>query len=469
VIVVVGAGLTGLTVAHELAWRGLPVTVVERGPTVGGLARSFRVSGFTFDLGPHRFHTEDPGVLALVRAVLGEDALDIPRSSAVRAFGRTFAWPLGRDAFRALPLRVALGGALDLLRPRPPAGASFESDIVHRYGRTLYETFFRGYTERFLGIPPAELDADWARAGIDRAVIDRRARANALARLLSGALLPARVETTFLYPRQGMGEFAERLAARIAAAGGRVLAGREVTALEAEGDRVVAVRAGDERLAADGVVWTAPLPLAQRLLGLEPAPLELVGTVLHAVTLRAPASLGRQWVYYSDPDVPFVRASDPTRFSPASAPAGHGALCVERTCRPGDTVWRGAERDVPAVLRALVRVGALRTEGDVLDVRVERVPDTYPVYRLGYRATLREALASLRRWRNLLPAGRCGRFWYNNMDHSIAQGIRVAAGIAAGRDLRDVDVGERDYWAAGGDGGGALSLAPAPSYAAPGR
>ena len=60
------------------------------------------------------------------------------------------------------------------------AGESFEADIVNKYGRTLYEIFFKPYTEKFLFYSPAELHRDWARAGVNRAVIDKRAQSDGL-------------------------------------------------------------------------------------------------------------------------------------------------------------------------------------------------------------------------------------------------------------------------------------------------
>ncbi len=444
-IAIVGAGVCGLTIAGQLARAGTPVTVLERDGAVGGLAKTFRYGAHAFDVGPHRFHTEDARVAAVVREAMGRELLEIPRASAVRAFGALHPWPLRPRVLWSLPPRLLLRGALDALRRERPEGDSFEAEIVGRYGRTLYETFFAPYTRRFLDREPAGVHRDWARAGVDRAVIDRRVRASGLIDLARGALVPRSVETTFLYPRSGVGRFAESLAEEVTALGGTIRLGRPASALEVDGDRVTSVTVGDERFPCDGVVWTGPIGHALRLLGGEEPALEFRSTILYNIEVASPARLPYQWIYFGGGEA-FVRISQPTAFSPAAAPPGRSGICAEITCREGDELWNEPSRRIPRVIEDLVHSGALARPAEVTEIHVECVADTYPVYALGYREELRRALRALSRWKNFLVAGRSGRFWYNNMDHSIAQGLAVAREIEAGQALSEVHVGEREFW-----------------------
>ena len=112
-------------------------------------------------------------------------------------------------------------GAKDLLFKESLPGESFEADVVNKYGRTLYEIFFEPYTRKFLFYSPAELHRDWARAGVNRAVIDKRAQADSLWSLLKTTMMPKPVETMFLYPPNGVGRFSDKLADHIRQAGGR--------------------------------------------------------------------------------------------------------------------------------------------------------------------------------------------------------------------------------------------------------
>ena len=268
-VVVVGAGVAGLTAADRLLDHGADVTLLEREDRVGGLARSSRYDGVTFDIGPHRFHTDDEGVDHFVREVLGPDVIEIDRSSAVWLFDAYHDWPLGRSSLLKLPPMGMLRAGLDLFRRPAATDESLESYILSRYGRTLYEIFFKPYTEKFLTYRCRDLHRDWASAGINRAVIDQRYRFDNLFRVAWTTLLPPRVTTHFVYPRSGgIDRFSERIAERIRGKGGRISTSAKVEAVETEGERIVAVTTSSgQRVPCDEILWTAPLPLLARLLG----------------------------------------------------------------------------------------------------------------------------------------------------------------------------------------------------------
>jgi len=151
-ITIVGAGVAGLTIGHQLARQGYAVTVLEGHDVVGGLGRSWHYSNpagggdFHFDVGPHRFHTENPRVEAFVREILAEDAHEIPRKSGVRMFGKFHEWPLRPSILLSMPFSLMFRAGLDLFKKEQLAGESFEADIVNKYGRTLYNIFFKPYT-----------------------------------------------------------------------------------------------------------------------------------------------------------------------------------------------------------------------------------------------------------------------------------------------------------------------------------
>lgn len=450
-VTIVGAGVAGLTIGYQLARRGYEITVVERNHVVGGLGRTFHYGDFHFDVGPHRFHTENPRVAGFIRSILQEEAIEIPRKSGARMFGRFHDWPLRPSILMAMPLKLMITGARDLLfRERLP-GESFEADVVNKYGRTLYEIFFEPYTRKFLFYSPTELHRDWARAGVNRAVIDKRAQADSLWGLLKTTMMPKPVETMFLYPPTGVGRFSDLLAASIREQGGRIILGRDVVDIETAGRRISAIRTAEERIACENMVWTGPLTTLNRLLGLHDVDLEYLSTIFYNFEISKPPRLDYQWTYFGGDEI-FSRVTAPEAFLKSTVPPGKSGLCVEVTSRQSDGRWQNPESLTPQIVADLVRTGMIESESDIDRVHIERVPFTYPIYKLNYLQELTRNLRDLGRFSNLLLAGRCGRFWYNNMDHSIGQGLTMADKVLRGEVLSEIETADREFWAIEEDG-----------------
>ena len=450
-VTIVGAGVAGLTIGYQLAERGYTVTVIERNHVVGGLGRTFHYGDFHFDVGPHRFHTENPRVAEFIKSILKEEAIEIPRRSGARMFGGYHEWPLRPSILLALPFSLMLRGAKDVLFKERLEGESFEADIVNKYGRTLFDIFFEPYTRKFLFYSAKELHRDWARAGVNRAVIDKRAHSDNLLSLLKNTLFPKAVDTMFLYPPHGVGRFSDLLAESIRGRGGRVILGEAVTKIETDGQRITAVHTSKERIASDNVVWTAPLSTINALLGIEGVDLEYLSTIFYNVEINKPPKRDYQWTYFGGDEI-FSRVTSPEAFLPSTVPPGKSGLCVELTCLEGDERWQHPERWTDKVLDDLVRTNMIDSRADVGNVHIERVPFTYPIYKLNYFNELTRNLRTLAGYKNLLLAGRCGRFWYNNMDHSIGQGLTMSDKILRGAVWSQIDPADREFWSADEDG-----------------
>jgi protoporphyrinogen oxidase len=427
-VVVVGGGVAGLVTAHLLAESGVEVVVVEKFERVGGLARSYRYDGFVFDCGPHRFHTENPNVKAYLDRVLQGHATAFPRKSEVYFEGQYYRWPLHPKNLVQLPPALAARSAVDLAVNgwKTYGSGTFEDYVLRQYGPTLYAHFFRDYSVKFLGIHPRDTHPDWAKVGLNRAIIDDKLQMQNLGQLAKSTLLQFnKAEIDFLYPKGGLQVTWDIVAERIRALGGRILTGTGAQLVPGKG-RIASVLAGDVRIDPSVVVWTAPLPLACAQLGLDVPDLPYLATLFYNVLVRGDVARDYQWCYYGAPELVFSRVSTPRFFSSDTAPAGTTGLCAEVTCREGDARWKHAERLTGWVVDDLVRVGMVARRGDVMDVRVERVPETYPIYHRTYPAQLERARRDLAAYENLQLAGRTGMFWYNNMDHSLENAMQLA-------------------------------------------
>lgn len=430
-VVVVGGGVAGLVTAHLLVEAGADVVVIEREPVLGGLARSFvydtRAGRFVFDIGPHRFDTANPNVNAWLERVLHQKSTWFPRKSEVYFCGDYYSWPIKPQNLTQLPPGLAAKSFVDLATNglKTYGEDNFMNYVLRQYGPTLYQNFFEGYSIKFLGIHPRDTHSDWAKVGINRAIIDDKAQMQNLVQLLKSTLLQFnKTAQRFLYPTGGMHEtwaVAERL---VVEGGGRVITG-ESAVLEHDGRRVTAVVAGRERIEPSVVVWTAPLTDASEQLGLGRPPLSYLGILCFNVMVAEDCIRDYQWCYYGAPELVFNRISIPRFFSPTTCPAGTTGYCCEVTCMAGDERWRHAERLTDWVIDDLAKVGLVKDRANVIDARIERIRESYPVYRLDYPGHLDAARTAIARFSNLRLAGRTGLFWYNNMDHSVENAMQL--------------------------------------------
>ena len=442
-VVIVGGGVAGLVSAQLLQEAGAKVVVIERNAEVGGLARSMRYDGFSFDVGPHRFHTENPNVKAYLDRVLKGDATLFPRLSEVYFQGSYYRWPLHPKNLLQLPLPLALRSGVDLAINgfKEYDLDTFEQYVLKQYGPTLYEHFFRGYSEKFLGIHPRETHPDWAKVGINRAIIDDKLQMQNLAQLAKSTLTQFnKVEIPFMYPTEGMQQAWQKVSAIIRAKGGKILTSTKARR-EGKNGKIEHVWAGEERITPSMVIWTAPITLAMKQLNLEIPDLPYLGLLLYNVCVESDVPRKYQWCYYGEDDLIFNRISIPKFFSPATVPNAKAAgLCVELTCMEGDTRWQNAERLTDWVVDDLVKVGLIKSRRQVHNVHVERIPESYPIYHKHYPRELEKARRALGQFENLHLAGRTGMFWYNNMDHSIENAMQLCKRLL--RDAGRADVEE---------------------------
>jgi protoporphyrinogen oxidase len=454
-VVVIGGGPAGLTAAYQMAKLGWPVTVLEADDMLGGISRTAQYKGYRFDIGGHRFFTKIAPVEALWHEILEKEFISVPRMSRIHYNGKFFDYPLkAGNALAGLgpvnAVRIFLSYLWWHYRPYP-IEENFEQWVTNRFGKRLFEIFFKTYTEKVWGIPCTEIRAEWAAQRIQGLSL-AKAILNATALNKRSTDIKTLIHE-FQYPRLGPGQMWETCAQKIERLGGRVLMKHYVTAIEHRDGRIVAVRAetpdGERRFEAEHFFSTMPVRSLVRALDPQP-PADVVADaeglryrdfLVVALMLNKQDLFPDNWIYIHTPGVKVGRIQNFNNWSKAMVPEpGTTCLGMEYFCFKGDGLWESRDADlVTQAARELEELG-LAKAADVKDGAVIRMPKAYPIYDSTYRQHLDGVRAFIDPLANLHTVGRNGMHKYNNQDHSMLTAMfAVQNMLGASHDIWEVN------------------------------
>ena len=446
-VVALGGGPAGLTAGYLLAKQGHPVIVLESTDQVGGLARTEVRDGYRFDLGGHRFFTKSREVDDLWHEVLGDEFLKRPRQSRIYWRHKFLEYPLqGMDVVRKLgpvDLTKAVGSYLVAALTPGRREDTFEEWVVNRFGRWLFNQYFKSYTEKVWGVSTSEIRSEWAAQrirGLSFFAAARSAffgnRGNKIKSLIS----------EFNYPRYGPGQMWERMRDEIVAHGGEVRLNAPVTRLRRDGDRVVELVAGGETMTPSYVI--SSLPLRATVGFSEPeAPVDVRDAarglryrdfLTVALVIEDERMFPDNWIYIHDPSVRVGRIQNFRSWSPWMVPNETDAsIGMEYFCFEGDELWSSSDEELVAIAtREIQQLGLARADKVKMGF-VVRVHKAYPMYDAEYAHRVSTIRAWLDTIPNLIQVGRNGLHRYNNSDHSMLTAMRAVENIlnGAGHDI----------------------------------
>jgi protoporphyrinogen oxidase len=506
---VIGAGPAGLTAAYELLKRTDIVPIVlEQSGYLGGLSRTVNYKGNRIDIGGHRFFSKSArvmnwwlNILPLESHVAGQvqiayqgktatlppqDATPNPghanpghpdkvmllrhRKSRIYFMRQLFSYPitLSVDTLHKLGLprttRIAFSYLRALLFPLRDE-RNLEQFFINRFGRELYLTFFKSYTEKVWGLPCKDISAEWGAQRIKGLSILK-----SLAHIV-GKLRPAgktglaqkNVETSlieqFLYPKFGPGQMWEEVGRQVTHLGGEILLGWSVEQLERTDDgRIASLIARHtptqecRRFTAD--YFFSTMPVKDLIAGMQPpAPQAVrniaaglvyrdfitVGLLCDNVNLREPSGelVKDNWIYIQEPDVLVGRLQIFNNWSPAMvADPAKTWLGLEYFCNESDSLWQMTDAAIIELAKSEMAALNMLDPAAVSDAIVIRMAKTYPAYFGSY-----EHFPEIIKWvdsiENLFLIGRNGMHKYNNQDHSMLTAMTAVDNIVANIRSRD--------------------------------
>lgn len=453
VTIIFGAGPAGLTAAWELSKNNHECLVLESDPIfVGGIARTAEYKGYRFDIGGHRFFTKSSEVKRIWHEILSPTdwLIGVPRLSRIYYSGKFFAYPLKPfDALFKLGIFKTILSVLSYLKYKVfpiKNPISFEDWIINNFGKRLYLTFFKSYTEKVWGIPCSKISADWAAQRIKGlsliGAIKSAFQIPKITKKQKSKVIKTLIDK-FDYPRLGPGMMWEEATKKINQSNSSVLMGQRVDKihLDITNKRVVSCETINLEKTSDvfkGNNFISTLPIKNLINSIIPKPpieitksansLKYRDFLTVVLILDKKESFPDNWIYIHDPSVKLGRVQNFKNWSAEMVPnPNHTALGLEYFCDEGDSLWTMKDQDLISLgLEEMVKIG-LAEESWFLDGTVVRMPKSYPVYDDEYK----RHVEVIKNWldinaTNLQLVGRNGMHMYNNQDHSM-----LAAYLAA--------------------------------------
>ncbi|CAN5519754.1 hypothetical protein BH10ACI2_BH10ACI2_07010 [soil metagenome] len=455
-VAVIGAGPAGMTAAYQISKRNdVEVTLFEKSNAVGGLAKSITLWDQIVDIGPHRFFSSDSRVNKFWLEIVEDNYQMVNRLTRIFYNDRFFYYPLKPlDAFAKLGIfetaRCVFSYLKEKLSPTPVKG-DFESWVTSRFGKRLFDVFFKTYSEKLWGISCKELDADFAAQRIKKLSL-----LEAVKNAFFGGGEHKTLVDQFAYPNGGTGMVYDRMAERFTENGGNLRLECGVNRVLTEGNRVKGLELETgERLEFDHVISSMPLSLL--VSRLESAPedirekagsLKFRNTILVYLKVDSVDLFRDNWLYVHSPSLKCGRITNFRNWvTNLYGDEKSSILCMEFWCNGDEEVWQLPDSDLIDLAKREIADTGLTRGAKILDGSVYRINRCYPIYSIGYRQILEPIENYLRTVENLIPIGRYGAFKYNNQDHSILMGLLAAENVVDDKcnDLWEINTDYDEY------------------------
>ena len=439
-VVVIGAGITGLSVAHKCAEMGHKVTVLEKEPVLGGISTTFTWRDMPLDLGPRVFHMKTPGTISFVEEIVGDSLVKKPRNVRLMLDNKYFKYPLDlSEVLVKFPIYKTAMMGLDFITARVTNHFSkneydsFEAWGKGNFGRSLYSLATGDFTAKVWGMSPKLLSPRLAKQKL--APIKLR---ELIMKLFGRETGDRALFTQYCYPEKGIGELFDGMAKGIEKKGGKIIYNAEVKTLNMEDKRIASITyEKDDKISEISGDWiVSTVPMSDLMRHIKPSMDFEVLEESDALTYRAmkfvfllikrPQVLESDWVYLLDRELNFNRITEQKNIHPGAYPKDKTVICMEICCDEGDSVWNGSNQDLLELAMKDIKRLKLVNPDEVESCLTKQIKHGYPVYSLDFDSRLIRSIGRLKNYKNLISCGRQGLFVNTLIHENLEMGFMAA-------------------------------------------
>ncbi len=487
--IIIGAGPAGLTAAYELLKKtDIQPVIYEMSGGIGGISKTVNYKGNLLDVGSHRFFSKSDLVMdwwfnllplqgkrAKDDKKLGrkielskkkgapdpekDDKVMLVRGRLTRIFylKKFFDYPISltletmtKIGFLRM-IKIVVSYVNIRLKPIREE-KSLEDFFINRFGKELYLTFFKDYTEKLWGIECNKIAPDWGAQRIKGLSIGKAIR-HALSEMRKKDQSKG-VETSliakFYTPKYGAGQMWETASDEIEKMGGKIYLNKQVVRINWENEKITSVVIRDEKgveVVEKADYFFSTMPVSELIEGMGEKVPNKVKKVAKGLVYRDFISVGLflkkmkiknetkiktindvipdSWVYVQERSATMCRFQVFNNWSPYIL-KDENVVCLglEYMVSEKDKVWQMTDDELSKfAIKDLMEIGVIDPE-NVVDQTVARMKKAYPAY-FGTYGEFDKIKEFADRFENLYLIGRNGMHKYNNMDHSMLSAMEA--------------------------------------------
>lgn len=422
-IIILGAGLAGLSAAWHLQKGGKDCLVFEKEKEIGGLCSSKKIGGFTFDCDGHLLHFRHSYTFNLVKELLKGNLAEHQRNACIYFDGKFVRYPFQANLYGLASCVIKdclLGIAQRLKDSRVRKNLNFLEWINRTFGSGIAKYFMIPYNTKFWRMPPRELTCEW---------LDGFIPVPLLKEVIKGALEENKKEfgynARFWYPKIGG---INNLPLVLGKSIKNVYTNCPVLEINFEKKEIKTAYGEKEKY--DYLISTIPLPEIPRLIaGGVPKNVfsafeKLRWNSIFNLNLGIEKKNGsKHWIYFPQKELCFFRIGFPHNFSSSLAPQGTGSLYIEVSYSKEKPIDKS--NIISCIKKDLKKTGILSFGDRILVEDINDIKYGYPIYDKNYAPSRKDIFKFLLK-NNIIPCGRYGSWRYISMEGALLDGKRVA-------------------------------------------